>query len=445
MAEKPSTLPDPGADDVLWLIDLSNYVFRAYHALPPLSNSHGEPTNATLGTLNMLNRMIEDNQPSYLGVVMDSPGRGFRGEIDPEYKANRSAAPPDLKRQLQRTREIFEGYGVPIFKQDGYEADDLIATLTKKAVAEGLRVVIASTDKDLMQLVVPGKVWCWDAMRNKVYGEPEVIKKFGVPPTKLLQVLSLIGDTSDNVRRRRDGGAMKRRREEMDLDRVSGGGARMVRVSPSSVSNEPPAPLLPKSSKERVARTMYARRVKESEKWELVWWNGTKVQCEHKKFPSLCRLCGGSGFCEHGRIRSKCKSCGGVSICEHGRRRNQCKPCGGASMCEHGRRRSVCKPCGGSQICEHGRQRNQCKPCGGASICEHGRQRSHCKPCGGSSICEHGRERSKCKPCGGASICEHGRVRSQCEPCGGSQICEHRRRRQDCKECKVCGSGKSKK
>lgn len=199
MAEKASTLPEPGADDVLWLIDLSNYVFRAYHALPPLSNSHGEPTNATLGTLNMLNRMIEDNRPSYLGVVMDSPGRGFRGEIDPEYKANRSAAPDDLKQQLERTREIFEAYGVPIFKQDGYEADDLIATLTKKAVKEGLRVVIASTDKDLMQLVVPGKVWCWDAMRNKVYGEPEVIKKFGVPPPKLLQVLSLIGDTSDNV------------------------------------------------------------------------------------------------------------------------------------------------------------------------------------------------------------------------------------------------------
>ncbi|HHH30258.1 MAG TPA: DNA polymerase I [Polyangiaceae bacterium] len=199
MADKPSALPAPGADDVLWLIDLSNYVFRAYHALPPLSNSHGEPTNATLGTLNMLNRMIEDNRPSYLGVVMDSPGRGFRGEIDPEYKANRSAAPEDLKQQLRRTREIFEAYGVPIFQQDGYEADDIIATLTKKALKQGLRVVIASTDKDLMQLVVPGKVWCWDAMRNKVYGEPEVIKKFGVPPTKLLQVLSLIGDTSDNV------------------------------------------------------------------------------------------------------------------------------------------------------------------------------------------------------------------------------------------------------
>jgi DNA polymerase I len=199
MVESASTLPKPGSDDVLWLIDLSNYVFRAYHALPPLSNSSGEPTSATLGTLNMLNRMIEDHQPHYLGVVMDSRGRGFRGEIDPQYKANRSATPEELRHQLGRCREIFEAYGVPIFKQDGMEADDLIATLTKKAVAAGQRVVVASTDKDLMQLVEPDRVWCWDAMRNKVYGVPEVVKKFGVPPSKVRHVLSLIGDTSDNV------------------------------------------------------------------------------------------------------------------------------------------------------------------------------------------------------------------------------------------------------
>ncbi|MEZ4445817.1 MAG: 5'-3' exonuclease H3TH domain-containing protein [Polyangiaceae bacterium] len=199
MTEAPSKLPDPGSDDVLWLIDLSNYVFRAYHALPPLTNSRGEPTNATLGTLNMLNRMIEDHRPRYLAVVMDSPGRGFRAQIDPEYKANRSKAPPDLQQQIVRTREIFEAYGVPIFKQDGLEADDLIATLTKKAVAAGLRVVVASTDKDLLQLVEKKRVFCWDAMRNKVYGPPEVVKKFGVPPEKVRHVLALIGDTSDNV------------------------------------------------------------------------------------------------------------------------------------------------------------------------------------------------------------------------------------------------------
>ncbi|MEM1033231.1 MAG: DNA polymerase I [Myxococcota bacterium] len=195
-----SELPAPGTDDVLWLIDLSNYVFRAYHALPPLQNSHGEPTGATLGTLNMLNRMIEDHRPSHIAVVMDSPGRGFRGEIDPEYKANRSKAPPDLSHQIQRCREIFEAYGMPIYMKEGYEADDLIATLTRQALDEGWRVVIASTDKDLMQLIRPDeRVLCWDAMRNKVYDLAAVDKKFGVAPERVRDVLALIGDSSDNV------------------------------------------------------------------------------------------------------------------------------------------------------------------------------------------------------------------------------------------------------
>ena len=199
MVAERSELPAVGADDVVWLIDLSNYVFRAYHALPPLTNSRGEPTHATLGTLNMLNRMIEDYRPAHLGVVMDSPGRGFRGEMYADYKANRSAAPPDLKQQLERCREIFEAYGMPIFSQPGYEADDLIATLTKAALEHGMRVVIASSDKDLMQLVVPGKVLCWDAMRNNVYGPAEVEKKFGVAADKVRHVLALIGDSSDNI------------------------------------------------------------------------------------------------------------------------------------------------------------------------------------------------------------------------------------------------------
>ncbi len=198
-AANPTAMPASGADDVLWLIDLSNYVFRAYHALPPLTNSHGEATNATLGTLNMLNRMIEDHRPAYLAVVMDSKSRGPRIEIFPEYKANRPATPPDLVNQIKRCREIFEAYGVPIYQRHGYEADDLIATLTRQGVAAGLRVVIASTDKDLMQLVTEGKVLCWDAMRNNVYGIPEVHKKFGVGPEQLRDVLSLMGDSSDNV------------------------------------------------------------------------------------------------------------------------------------------------------------------------------------------------------------------------------------------------------
>jgi DNA polymerase-1 len=199
MVARPSQLPEAGANDVLFLIDLSNYVFRAYHALPQLSNSRGEPTSATLGTLNMLNRLVEDHRPAYLAVVMDSRGRGFRGEIDPRYKANRPGAPPELVRQLERCREIFEAYRVPIYSVPGYEADDLIATLARQAVAAGLRVVIASSDKDLLQLVRDGRVVCWDAMRGSVYGPPEVEKKYGVSPGKMRELLALVGDSSDNI------------------------------------------------------------------------------------------------------------------------------------------------------------------------------------------------------------------------------------------------------
>ncbi|HZO16627.1 MAG TPA: 5'-3' exonuclease H3TH domain-containing protein, partial [Polyangiaceae bacterium] len=199
MVARPSTLPETGAKDSFFIIDLSNYVFRAYHALPALANSHGEPTNATLGTLNMLNRLVEDQRPAYMAVVMDSRGRGFRGEIDVRYKANRPAAPPDLIRQVERCREIFEAYNVPIFTVPGYEADDLIATLVRRAVEHGLRVVVASSDKDLLQLVDDAHVVCWDAMRGSVYGPPEVEKKYGVGPGKMRELLALVGDSSDNI------------------------------------------------------------------------------------------------------------------------------------------------------------------------------------------------------------------------------------------------------
>jgi DNA polymerase-1 len=196
---KPSALPPAGSKDVLYVIDLSNYVFRAYHALPPLTSSHGEPTHATLGTMNMLNRMIEDYRPSYMAVAMDSRGRGFRGEIAPSYKANRPPAPADLSMQLVRCREIFEAYNVPIFTKEGFEADDVIATVVRKARAAGLRVVIASSDKDLLQLVDGKHVVCWDAMRNKVYGPLEVNDKYGVGPEHMRELLALVGDTSDNI------------------------------------------------------------------------------------------------------------------------------------------------------------------------------------------------------------------------------------------------------
>jgi len=195
----PSALPEPGAPDVLWVVDLLNYLFRAYHAMPPLENSRGEPTHATLGVMNMLNRMIEERRPCHLAIALDSPGRGFRGALYPDYKAHRPPAPDDLKVQLQRTREIIEAYRVPLLSQADYEADDIIASCVRWALANDLRVVIASSDKDLMQLIEPGKVWCWDAMRNNVYSVADVEKKFGVGPGQLRELLALVGDSSDNI------------------------------------------------------------------------------------------------------------------------------------------------------------------------------------------------------------------------------------------------------
>jgi len=157
--------------------------------------------------------------------------------------------------------------------------------------------------------------------------------------------------------------------------------------------------------------------------------------CEHNRFRTTCKECGGSQICEHNKVRSQCKKCGGSQICEHNRQRSRCKECGGSSICEHDRQRSHCKECGGGHICEHNKRRSKCKECGGSQICEHNRVRSKCKECGGSSICEHDRERSTCKKCGGGQICEHNQLRSRCKECGGSQICKHKIRRSQCKIC----------
>jgi DNA polymerase-1 len=194
-----TTLPPAGADDVLYVVDLSGYVFRAYHAIAPLSSPSGEPSHATYGTVTMLNRMIDERDPKLLAVAMDSKGPSFRKEIDHEYKANRPPPPEDLSLQMTRVGSIVELLGIEIWKQDGYEADDLIASAVRRATSNGMRVVIVSADKDLMQLV--GESVCmWDTMRNKVYGPEEVREKFGVLPDKMRDLLALTGDTSDNVK-----------------------------------------------------------------------------------------------------------------------------------------------------------------------------------------------------------------------------------------------------
>jgi DNA polymerase-1 len=199
MTARPTELPPPGSADVLYVIDLSGYVFRAYHAIAPLTSPSGEPTHAVYGTVNMLSKLVDERRPAHLAVAMDAPGRTFRDDLDARYKAHRPPAPPDLSQQMKRCEQIVEAYGIPIFQGAGLEADDYIATLVKRARESGLRVVVASADKDLMQLVDDGAVMLWDAMRDKVYGPAEVVEKFGVPPAQIRDLLALVGDTSDNV------------------------------------------------------------------------------------------------------------------------------------------------------------------------------------------------------------------------------------------------------
>src|SRR6185369_1927313 len=135
------------------LIDLSGYVFRAYHAIAPLSSSKGEPTHAVMGTVNMLQKVVNERRPHHLAVAMDSRGRTFRSEIDARYKATRPAPPEDLSQQLARCEQIVNAYNIPIYRSPGVEADDLIGCVVRRAREAKMRTVIVSSDKDLMQLV----------------------------------------------------------------------------------------------------------------------------------------------------------------------------------------------------------------------------------------------------------------------------------------------------
>jgi DNA polymerase I len=194
---RPTELPPPASEDTLYLVDLAGYVFRAYHAIEALTNASGEPTNATYGTLTMLTKLMGERRPVHLAVALEGESN-FRDTLDPRYKATRPPPPPDLSLQMRRCVEIVQAYRIPALVADGYEADDVIATLATQALAAGMRVVIASADKDLMQLCSDRCV-LWDAMRDRVYGPPEVLHKFGVGAEKLRDLLALVGDTSDNV------------------------------------------------------------------------------------------------------------------------------------------------------------------------------------------------------------------------------------------------------
>jgi DNA polymerase I len=197
----PSALPPPGSENHLFLVDLSGYVFRAYHAIAPLSSTKGEPTHAVLGTANMLHKIVNERKPHSFAVAMDSKGPTFRHAMDERYKANRPAPPPDLSQQMKRCEEIVRAYNIPIYQMPGMEADDLIASVARRAMDAGMKIIIVSSDKDLMQLVHDDddRVLLWDTMRDKVFGAQEVKDKWGVLPSHLRDLLALVGDSSDNI------------------------------------------------------------------------------------------------------------------------------------------------------------------------------------------------------------------------------------------------------
>jgi DNA polymerase-1 len=190
--------------DHLYLVDGSGYLFRAYHALPPLSRkSDGLPTGGVSGFSNMLWKLLQDlrggDRPTHLAVIFDAGKTTFRNNIYPQYKANRPDPPDDLIPQFPLVRTATRAFGVACIEEAGFEADDLIATYARLAREAGARTTIVSSDKDLMQLVVDGEIELFDTMKNKRIATAEVMERFGVPPSKVVEVQALAGDSIDNV------------------------------------------------------------------------------------------------------------------------------------------------------------------------------------------------------------------------------------------------------
>jgi DNA polymerase-1 len=203
-AAEPKAAPGVKKGDRVYLIDGSGYIFRAYHALPPLSRkSDGLPTGAVAGFCNMLFKLMRDTKgeerPTHLAVIFDSARKNFRNEIYKDYKAHRPPPPDDLIPQFPLIREATKAFGVACVEKEGYEADDLISAYACQAADAGATTVILSSDKDLMQLVVDGKIELLDPVKNKPIRSAEVMEKFGVAPSKVIDVQALAGDSTDNV------------------------------------------------------------------------------------------------------------------------------------------------------------------------------------------------------------------------------------------------------
>ena len=183
---------------LLVLVDGSSYLYRAFHALPDLRTSQGEPTGALRGVVSMLRRIAEDQKPDYFAVVFDAPGRTFRDDWYPQYKAHRPPMPEDLVRQIAPLHELVRAHGWPLLMVEGVEADDVIGTLAKRAAAQGIECIVSTSDKDLAQLVRPG-ITLVNTMSNEQLDEAGVEAKFGVRADQVLDLLTLTGDAVDNV------------------------------------------------------------------------------------------------------------------------------------------------------------------------------------------------------------------------------------------------------
>src|SRR5262245_24494561 len=202
-AKAPAKAQTAGKGDHVFLVDGSSYIFRAYHALPPLNRkSDGLQVNAVLGFCNMLWKLLrdmpQDHRPTHLAIVFDKSEVTFRNNLYPAYKAHRPPAPNDLIPNFHFIRDALRAFDLPCLEQNGFEADDLIATYARLATERGAATTIVSSDKDLMQLVTD-KVVMYDTMKDRRIGIPEVIEKFGVPPSKVVEVQALAGDSTDNV------------------------------------------------------------------------------------------------------------------------------------------------------------------------------------------------------------------------------------------------------
>jgi DNA polymerase-1 len=182
----------------LYLIDGHSYFYRAFHAIKNLSNSRGFPTNAIFGFTNMLFKVIRDKKPDAVAIVLDSPVPTDRHKLYDQYKAQRPEMPSDLVLQMPEIKKVIKAFNLPSIEMPGFEADDVICTMAKKAAAQGVSVYILTGDKDMMQAV--GKnVTIYDPMKEIVIDEAAVIEKFGVPPEKVAEIMALTGDAVDNI------------------------------------------------------------------------------------------------------------------------------------------------------------------------------------------------------------------------------------------------------